>query len=392
MSDPRSLLERETRRFVQPDGAFERLEQRRDFKRRNQRIRAGVLGLAVAIAVGWIAVDAIRSTPIPADHRSEELGIFAPVADRIVYVNDGNDVGYAHGAWALDPNGPADPIDGPTVADDVASTLVPLDLEDVTLLGWSRDGTELLFKRTVELTTLCTQEYLVVLHADGTETRLTGEPTCFRDAAISPDGARVVFDVGGTLQVVDADGGQPVRLPVEGSSPTFSPDGTQIAYLAGGDDSEEHVWIANADGSDAHEILADEPTRLIGTSGLRWSPAGDQLALGIGGNKRSDALAIATFAPDGSDFASVITGGVSPFWSPDGSQIAYTILCGATPTDSCPEGSILRSQYDADPELFGGSAPGLAIADADGSNIRAFGFAASGPWHPGASAPTGGTR
>jgi len=36
----------------------------------------------------------------------------------------------------------------------------------------------------------------------------------------------------------------------------------------------------------------------------------------------------------------------------------------------CPVGSILRS-------------PGLAIADADGSNVREFGFATSGPWHPG---------
>ena len=69
---------------------------------------------------------------------------------------------------------------------------------------------------------------------------------------------------------------------------------------------------------------------------------------------------IYTFAPDGSDFTKVITGGHSPYWSPDGSQIAYTISCLDYP-NGC----------------------GLAIADADGSNIRAFGFATSGPWHPG---------
>ena len=32
----------------------------------------------------------------------------------------------------------------------------------------------------------------------------------------------------------------------------------------------------------------------------------------------------------------------------------------------------------------GDNPAGLAIADADGSNVRPFGFAASGPWHPGA--------
>jgi len=107
------------------------------------------------------------------------------------------------------------------------------------------------------------------------------------------------------------------------------------------------VWVVNADGTDAHEILANEATRnLSGYYGLQWSPTGDRLAIGLGDG-------IYTFAPEGSDFTKVIPGGSDPYWSPDGSQIAYTI----------------------------GS--GLAIGDADGSNIRAFGFAHSGPWHPG---------
>jgi hypothetical protein len=67
MSDPRSVLEGESRRFVQTDGAFERLLRRRDRKRRNQRIQAGVLGLTIAIAGSWLGVSALRSTPrVPA--------------------------------------------------------------------------------------------------------------------------------------------------------------------------------------------------------------------------------------------------------------------------------------------------------------------------------------
>jgi hypothetical protein len=30
-----------------------------------------------------------------------------------------------------------------------------------------------------------------------------------------------------------------------------------------------------------------------------------------------------------------------------------------------------------------GGSHGLTIADADGSDVREFGFAYSGPWHPG---------
>jgi Tol biopolymer transport system component len=72
-------------------------------------------------------------------------------------------------------------------------------------------------------------------------------------------------------------------------------------------------------------------------------------------NSLGGYVAIYTFAPDGSDFTKVITGGVDPFWSPDGSQIAYRV-----------------------PVHYG-----LSIADADGSNVRTFNFGNSGPWHPG---------
>ena len=41
-------------------------------------------------------------------------------------------------------------------------------------------------------------------------------------------------------------------------APTFSPDGTQIAYVAGGGDHSHHVWVMDADGSDAHEIVFNE--------------------------------------------------------------------------------------------------------------------------------------
>ena len=109
--------------------------------------------------------------------------------------------------------------------------------------------------------------------------------------------------------------------------------------------------MANADGSDAHEILADEPALAEGNVSLAWSPAGDRIAMDTG---LEGHVAIYTFAPDGSDFTEVITGESGAHWSPDGSQIAY------------------------------GEAPlGLSIADADGSNVRTFGFGASGPWHPG---------
>jgi hypothetical protein len=339
---------------------------------------ATVAAAAIAVAV-FAGVDAIRSAPIPADEPTP-TGIFAPVAGRIVYENEAEvgDLGYDLGLWAIDPSGPSDTAVGRSVADDVASTLTRLDVEEATPLGWSSDGTELLLSRpdAASAESLFPQEYLSVLHADGSETRLHRDPMSFGGATISPDGTRVVFAAWGDdlgLWVVDAEGGRPVRLPfpeAEGivADPTFSPDGTQIAYVDTGD-PENHVWVMDADGSNAHEILANEPTLVGGAGNLRWSPAGDRIAIQVRAPDPDGTNSIYTFGPDGSDVTRVVSAALSPYWSPDGSQIAYTIECQELTSASC----------------LGAGSAGLAIADADGSNIRAFGFASSGPWHPGAS-------
>jgi hypothetical protein len=76
MSDPRSLLERESRRFIQQVGAFERLVRRRNRKRRNQRIAAGVVGIAVFVAAVWIVTSGLSfdRTQTPAVPGPTETG------------------------------------------------------------------------------------------------------------------------------------------------------------------------------------------------------------------------------------------------------------------------------------------------------------------------------
>jgi Tol biopolymer transport system component len=308
-------------------------------------------------------LDSIRIEPTPAsdppDEPSVNLGIFEPIAGRIVSYSDGS-------LWGVDPNAPSP-----------ASTPARVDLEgtadaDLFPLGWSSDGTELLFLRSDPTD----QFFLYILHADGTESEVTREsvaraisaaplPRPAR-AAISPDGSRVAYAPDGQgLYVVDAEGGQPVRIARRGASPTFSPDGTQIAYLSPGATWRgpsvvpAHVWIENADGTNAHEILADEPALAWGATSLAWSPAGDRIAM-AGSSHHAE---IDTFAPDGSDFTMVIPEGAgTPYWSPDGSQIAYR-------------------------QFFPPGPFGLSIADADGSNVQSLLLGGeAGPWHPGAFA------
>jgi dipeptidyl aminopeptidase/acylaminoacyl peptidase len=346
----RAFLADEARRAVAAapslDGAVGRLAPRVGGRPSGASQRLIVLLAATLLLVAAVGTAVAVATGILRLPLSVDLGIFEPVAGRIVYYTNSS-------LWAVAPSAPSPGVltlvrIGSEGTDDpdrqFASFTVPL--------GWSRDGTELLFVREEPVL-----RHLYILHADGTETRVTPEEV--GGAAISPDGSRVVFAAGrdDALYVVDAEGGQPVRI-AKGEEPTFSPDGTQIAYLglprtrccvpAG----REHVWVANADGTDAHEILANEPALAKGVFGLTWSPAGDRIAMenGLEGH-----VAIYTFAPDGSDFTKVITGGVNPHWSPDGSQIAYAML----------------------------GRDGSWIADADGSDVRTFEIGAPGPWHPG---------
>jgi len=302
------------------------------------------LGTAIAVGSGILRLPLVVDSEEP----SGDLGIFAPVAGQIVYCTDS-------GLWAVDPSAPSPTptpvrLEGTADPDGQCASFTEL-------LGWSSDGRQLLVKRedTTYDGSLCCPDLLSIIHADGTQTQLNSDATYLYGATIAPDGSRVVFAAGGYrdtdvgLFVVDAEGGQPVRI-AQGRGPTFSPDGTQIAYVST-DRTGPHVWVANADGSDPHEILADEPALAENNVSLSWSPAGDRIAMDIG---LEGHVAIYTFAPDGSDFTEVITGESGAHWSPDGSQIAY-------------------------------GESGLSIADADGSNVRTFGFGGPGPWHPGES-------
>ena len=53
------LLERESRTVDLESGDFERLVRRRDRKRRNQRLAAGVMGIAVFVAAIWIVTSGL---------------------------------------------------------------------------------------------------------------------------------------------------------------------------------------------------------------------------------------------------------------------------------------------------------------------------------------------
>jgi TolB protein len=111
---------------------------------------------------------------------------------------------------------------------------------------------------------------------------------------------------------IDADGTDLTRLthsPWPEFDPSWSPDGTQIAFRSERS-GEPEIWLMNADGKGQRRL----------TAGLSpaWSPDGSLIAF-------SGMEGLSVIRPDGTGRRVLphTEGGEYPSWSPDGSRIAF---------------------------------------------------------------------
>ncbi len=74
----------------------------------------------------------------------------------------------------------------------------------------------------------------------------------------------------GDVWIMNADGSDPINLTQgrECASPAWSPDGTQIAYIASGE-----IWLMNADGSNPQQVTDDA----VDKARLFWSEDGSNI-------------------------------------------------------------------------------------------------------------------
>jgi Tol biopolymer transport system component len=94
--------------------------------------------------------------------------------------------------------------------------------------------------------------------------------------------------------------------------PTWSPDGTQIAFERGFQGEKSRLFVMRADGSELHQV----GTVGTSTAGLSWNPEGDEIAF-------ADTKGISVVKPDGTGLKRLTTGGEEPAWSPDGETIVF---------------------------------------------------------------------
>jgi Tol biopolymer transport system component len=323
------------------------------------RRRLAALGIVCLLTAGCTAeggepvnAPAQSDPPTPTPARSSDAlaspspqGIFADVDGRIVY---GDLRLRSGGIFAVDPTRPNDPKNRILVSERSGEPL-----------GWSSDGSRLLIRREVYDANRdpVADLDLFVLNPDGTETRLTKDRD-WTTGSISPDGSQVVYAAGfdGHMYTVDTEGGEPRLLLASARllySPTFSPDGTQIAYFDGGGDNSHSLRVMNADGSGVRVLFDQAPAEVGHVYNLIWSPDGSRLAFS------AQEGGIWIVGVDGSGLTKVIPDGVNVYWSPDGSRISYQSA-----------------------DALSGALGALEIATVDGTHAQEFGYGGSGPWNP----------
>ena len=321
------LLERESTKVDLEPGDFERLVRRRDRKRRNRRIVAGVVGIAVFVAAIWIV------TGVGSLDRSETS------------VVPGGDV-----------TGPAEtgPVEtGPAETGPAE-------------IGQGRQGSPLSLPVSVT-------DYLVDLET-GARTPLpesiVGTEDVTSDYAVSPDGSRLAYvgrgGFGGPQIFVANLDGTGIEQVTSGwaIAPAWSPDGSKIAYtgrrMRGGDSNVYLLDLATG----VSTQVTDEPPPGAWASDPTFSADGDSIVYSAG---RYDPSGLEVYevriVPVGGGESVWLVGGdgtsaTHPALSPDGSLMSY----------SCGDG------YPA----------GLCLANADGTDARVLVASSNDPrsWSP----------
>jgi len=171
---------------------------------------------------------------------------------------------------------------------------------------------------------------IYVINADGTDaTRVTTHPERDDYPTWSPDGSRIAFaswrDASvPELYVSNADGTNLVRLtnsPAEDTQPAWSPDGSTIAFMSWRDGNAE-LYVMNADGTNPLR-LTNGPAE---DSEPAWSPDGSKIVFT---SDRDGNREIYVMNADGTNAVRLTNNFAhdsDPAWSPDGSRIAFTSL------------------------------------------------------------------
>jgi TolB protein len=177
---------------------------------------------------------------------------------------------------------------------------------------------------------------IYVMNIDGTDLRsLTDSDVGDFTPEWSPDGTHIAFTRGGSVMLMDSDGGNVQRIaqgkpettaaPCEGGAflGGWSPDGQQLTYYTGSAvKGVGQVCTIGINGLDLTVVASEPPAYYVEPS---WSPDGDWIAYRFI-DPESDNYEIYKVRPDGTSRTNLTNSpgrDIEPDWSPDGKWIVF---------------------------------------------------------------------
>jgi Tol biopolymer transport system component len=345
MADQRTTVERELDKVQVRPFTVDEFHRRRERKHRNQRIRAGVVAMVIAVGGTGVAVRAFQAEPSPQPSSGRSVVPSPATAGAPIHVRDGSiafvDSTAAGGSRVL----VYEPRSGTT------RTLVNLGCtaatgcsgEYVSGIAWSPDGSLLAYslQRTSgsagsSSSTTSGPGISVLDLRTGLSHRIStcGTATCGSDGTLawSPNGETIAFTrtLGSSTAIwtMSADGSNPQPLDTgltSSADPNFLPDGTTILYV--GPDGLYTTTLASHTTQKIDVGSGPNPAELIGPA---YSPSGKQIA-----------FVERTCGPAGRLWISQVGSGTAqkvqigprcvgffetaPAWSPDSVEIAVAV-------------------------------------------------------------------
>jgi hypothetical protein len=173
----------------------------------------------------------------------------------------------------------------------------------------------------------CDHNGIGVMNIDGTGQDLFDDEFCDSSPSWSPDGTQIVLasalqNQNADIYVMNADGSGRTQLtnnPTNDLGPAWSPDGTLIVFTSD-QDGDSDIYVMNVYGSGLIQ-LTNKPAE---DRAPDWSPDGNRIVFA---SSRDGDMEIYVMNADGSGQTRLTTSpavDADPAWSPDGTLIAFT--------------------------------------------------------------------